>query len=369
MGVTVREKDKGSGIYWIFINHNGKRKSKQVGDKKAAQQIAKQIEAKLLTGQLCLAAPQEKTFADYAKLYFAHAMVKPSTRNEYERDYKLHIKKAFGDQPISGITRMAVKNLLRKKLQAGYSVSSISNIKAVISEVFNTALDDAAIQFNPAKNLGKIEGKRTQRATEQKVKIRFLSRAQLSLLLETFARHDPAHYPLAMLLARTGLRIGEAVALQWGDISFTDRVIHVRRSWTNRRMDTPKSGKGRMVDMSLQLAAVLYGLKARRDKTAAHDFLFPSSVNKGMPINAIAWRIRRLLPMLAKAGLPPIRVHDMRHTYASLLIAAGESLVYIRDQLGHSSIQVTADYYGHLAPGSNKAAVDNLDDTAVAGCV
>ncbi|MBN2468994.1 MAG: tyrosine-type recombinase/integrase [Deltaproteobacteria bacterium] len=67
---------------------------------------------------------------------------------------------------------------------------------------------------------------------------------------------------------------------------------------------------------------------------------------------------------LEKAQLRRIRVHDLRHTFASLLIQAGESLPYVRDQLGHHSIRVTVDIYGHLAPGGNKEAVDRLDDDA-----
>jgi integrase len=74
------------------------------------------------------------------------------------------------------------------------------------------------------------------------------------------------------------------------------------------------------------------------------------------------WRKRVFYRTLEKAGLRQIRVHDLRHTFASLLIQAGESLAYVRDQLGHHSIKVTVDIYGHLAPGGNKAAVDRLDD-------
>ena len=58
----------------------------------------------------------------------------------------------------------------------------------------------------------------------------------------------------------------------------------------------------------------------------------------------------------------PIRIHDIRHTYASLLLQMGESMIYVRDQLGHSSIRITVDTYGHLVPGGNKEAVDRLDD-------
>jgi len=65
---------------------------------------------------------------------------------------------------------------------------------------------------------------------------------------------------------------------------------------------------------------------------------------------------------LAKAGLRYIRVHDLRHTFASLLIQNGESLAYVKEQMGHHSITITVDTYGHLVPGGNKAAVDRLDE-------
>ncbi len=66
--------------------------------------------------------------------------------------------------------------------------------------------------------------------------------------------------------------------------------------------------------------------------------------------------------MLKRAGLRHIRIHDLRHTFASLLLQQGESVVYVRDQLGHGSIQITVDTYGHLIPGANRGAVDRLDD-------
>jgi integrase len=77
------------------------------------------------------------------------------------------------------------------------------------------------------------------------------------------------------------------------------------------------------------------------------------------------WRKRIFDKALEKAGLRKIRIHDLRHTYASLLIQGGESLPYVRDQLGHHSIKVTVDIYGHLAPEGNKQAVDKLDDATI----
>lgn len=83
---------------------------------------------------------------------------------------------------------------------------------------------------------------------------------------------------------------------------------------------------------------------------------------EGEPLDGDNLRARVFQPALTKAKLRQVRIHDLRHTFASLLIQQGESLAYVRDQLGHSSIQVTVDVYGHLVPGSNRAAVDRLDE-------
>ena len=87
-------------------------------------------------------------------------------------------------------------------------------------------------------------------------------------------------------------------------------------------------------------------------------WVFTNRVDR--PVDALNLVHRVWLPLLEKAGLRRIRFHDLRHTYASLLIQRGESLTYVKDQLGHHSIQVTVDLYGHLVPGANRSAVDRL---------
>jgi integrase len=79
------------------------------------------------------------------------------------------------------------------------------------------------------------------------------------------------------------------------------------------------------------------------------------------------FRKRVFYSLLNEAGLRKVRVHDLRHTFASLLLQQGESPVYVKEQMGHSSIQVTVDLYGHLIPGGNKQAVDRLDGPVVKG--
>ena len=89
-------------------------------------------------------------------------------------------------------------------------------------------------------------------------------------------------------------------------------------------------------------------------------WVFPGKVSE--TIDATAWRRRTFDVMVKLAGLPKMRVHDLRHTYASLMLALGKPLIYVQRQLGHHSIQITADTYSHLIPNSDHSAVDSLDD-------
>jgi integrase len=87
--------------------------------------------------------------------------------------------------------------------------------------------------------------------------------------------------------------------------------------------------------------------------------------SNGRPLDPNDLRRQIFYKALAAAGLRRVRFHDARHTFASLLLQQGESLTYVRDQLGHSSIQMTVDVYGHLVPGLNRQAVDKLDDPII----
>jgi len=113
------------------------------------------------------------------------------------------------------------------------------------------------------------------------------------------------------------------------------------------------------------LTETLKRLRTSRKRTAlkAGKSLAPwvFTTPDGKQVDGDNLRSRVCYRILEKAELPRIRLHDLRHTYASLLIQQGESLAYVQQQLGHSSIQVTVDVYGHLIPGANRAAVDRLD--------
>jgi integrase len=166
---------------------------------------------------------------------------------------------------------------------------------------------------------------------------------------------------------RTGLRLGEKKALEWGDLDFKGEFIQVRRAFVERRLTTPKSGKSRRVDMSPQLAECLNALKVDHKKETlakgrreVTELVFVDS--KGGILDNGNLRGRVFYKALTLAGLRRIRIQDLRHTSASLLIQNGESLAHVRDQLGHHSIKITVDIYGHLEAGPNRQAVARLGD-------
>jgi integrase len=146
-----------------------------------------------------------------------------------------------------------------------------------------------------------------------------------------------------------------------------NRFIVVQHNYVRREHTTTKSKKSRRVDLSRELRRVLIELRDRRLLEAflegkndiSDELVFPSP--DGSILDPDNLYHRYFQPVLTKSGLRKIRLHDLRHTFGSLLIQRGASLVYVKEQMGHSSIQVTVDIYGHLIPGANVCFVDKLD--------
>jgi integrase len=188
-------------------------------------------------------------------------------------------------------------------------------------------------------------------------------------------RHAPLeYYPLFLTALRAGLRRGELVALQWGDVQLgkdendANRFIVVQHNYVRREHTTTKSKESRRVDLSRELRKVLAELRDKRllqaflkgSEDISADLVFPSP--EGAILDPDNLYHRYFQVALAQAGIRKIRLHDLRHTFGSLLIQYGASIVYVKEQMGHSSIQVTVDIYGHLIPGANVSFVDRLDE-------
>lgn len=176
---------------------------------------------------------------------------------------------------------------------------------------------------------------------------RFLTRKQLADLLG----HIPdAWRPLFELLASTGLRISEAIALRVIDARLQDKPprVQVRRAIVAGEVTTPKSRHGRRtIPISTDLAARLHSLAEDREPDV---LLFVGS--KGAPLRPGNLRYRVMIPAAHRAGVPWARFHTLRHTYAALLIASGTDPLALQRRMGHHSAAFTLDHYGHLIDGN-----------------
>jgi integrase len=173
---------------------------------------------------------------------------------------------------------------------------------------------------------------------------------------------------LFLCLARTGLRVGEARGLQWPDLDFQGRKLHVQRAFSDDRLDTPKSGHGRVVDMSRELTDALRRLLSdRKTETLKRGWpevppwVFCTREGQSLPKKVIG---RAFASALKVADLPAhFTPHGLRHTFASLLLAQGEAVQYVQEQLGHKSITLTVDTYGRWLPKrAIRGGVDGLDE-------
>ena len=164
MGVIVRQKTKGKGKpWWVFINHNGKRKSVKVGDKKAAEEVASEIRKQIKSEQFGI--EQEKdmpTFGEYADHFmttYSKLNHKPSTRESYQSVLYLHLNPVFADKPLDKILRKQIKDFVIKKQTSGLSANTVRIILSYLSAILNEAADDELLQGNPASRVRKAIAK------------------------------------------------------------------------------------------------------------------------------------------------------------------------------------------------------------------
>jgi integrase len=372
MGVTIRKR---GGKWYVFVNYHGKRKAKCVGtSRETAEQVRRQIEARLALGDLALFDSGEKsqTFGSYADKWlkdYARVECKTSTADGYEGVIEQYLRPRFGNRALDQIKRDDIKAMINDLVAKDLSRNTVRNALCVIRGIFNEAIEAGIVEVNPAARLGRF----TRTAKTAEVKGISLTPAEAEQFLEAAKEICPEYHPLFLMALRAGLRRGELVAVQWGDIQFgkdeqdTNRFIVVEHNYVRREHTTTKSKKNRRVDMSRELRRVLIELRDRRLLAAflkgkndiSDELVFLSP--EGSILDPDNLYHRYFQPVLTKAGLRKIRLHDLRHTFGSLLIQSGASIVYVKEQMGHSSIQVTVDIYGHLIPGANVSFVDRLD--------
>jgi len=361
MGVKVRQKTKGKGNpWWVFITHNGKRTSRKVGDKKAAEKVASTIRAKLQLGEFGFEEQKPvPTFKECSEMWIAlpHDW-KESTRESYQFNLDLHILPVFEKHRINQITRKDLKAFFDKKYSEGLALSTMKLMRAPINGVLSYAVELEQIESNPLRDLA-------LKYKKKPFEIDPLTESESQLLLEqakVFMGGN--YYPVVLCAIRTGMRIGEMQALKWSDIDFDNRQIEVMRSYRKGRMTDTKNHKRRRVDMTLHLTEILKALRTSQKRDAlkkgcsVSGFVFAGTRDE--LLNRITFK-NALNRCTENAKLRQIRIHSLRHSYATIRLMRGHNVGDVSYQLGHSSIKITYDVYAHWMPGQFKSEIDELD--------
>ena len=150
--------------------------------------------------------------------------------------------------------------------------------------------------------------------------------------------------------------MGEILALEWASLDLDAKTLRIERGWHRGRIVSTKTGRARTVDLSSQLVEVLKHYRRESARLGGRVFVTAS----GLPLDVTNWRRHAWLPALAAASLPPHRIHDLRHTYASQMLQAGASPAYIADQIG-DSLKTLLIVYAHYLHGTERGRVDALD--------
>jgi len=306
-----------------------------------------------------------KDYADHWTLLIGHT-VKRRTLARYTEILKLHLLPRFEKVRVHDLDRGRIKLFLTDKLNAGLEKRTVRNIQSVLRTMLNAAIEDGLIAANPAAKLGRVLKLTVSKATTQE-EIKAMTQAQRQVFLATAFREAPRYYPLFFVLAGTGMRLGEGLALQPEDLDCSTKTIRIARAFSEDGiLDTPKSGHGRTVDLSRSLADTLaaHTMTRKQEKlkygwSELPPWLFVTK--KSTPVDPA--NVRRAMLRVLKAAKLPLHFtpHGLRHTYASILLAEGVSPVYVQEQLGHATIELTVSTYGRWLKKKAPGALDRLD--------
>jgi integrase len=293
-----------------------------------------------------------------------HDSVRANTRREYRR-LLVNFALSYFDREVRvrDLDRAAVQQfvdwLTTRPGRAGRLCDrSIANALTPLRLALDAAVAEGLLDANPAEQVV-LPRRRGGRAYEFQER-RFLTREELARLLDEV----PTKWrTLFELLAATGLRISEAIALRWSDLQLDASAPHLRvsRAIVRGVVGAPKSRHGaRLVPLPAELAVTL---RAQRRRTDPYDALvFPG--RQRAPADVGSLRRRVLVPAAERAGLSGVGFHTLRHTCASLLIERGLSVLRLQRWMGHHSPAFTLETYGHLLDGDLGPALDLREELA-----
>lgn len=360
--------------YTLILNdkdENGKRKqrwitvkcNKRQAEKRLAELIM-QIENGTYTnpGKITLKEHLNDWLNGYVRSNLAGR-----TYELYELIIRKHINPGIGKYSLVLLKSHQIQKLYADKLEEGLSNRTVQIIHFVLHKALTYAIHTGMISHNP---LDAVEIPKSQRQ-----ELHIMGEADIHLFLDMARKTE--YHALFYLLLFTGIRRGEALALRWSDVDMLMMQMSISRSlqYINKGKVTeratfkqPKTDQGRRtVSLSPTTILVLQEHRERQEATRRYaglpvsdeDLIFAHTDGTPLLPNSVthAW-----IKLRKKAGLTGVRLHDARHSHASLLLKQNVHPKIVQERLGHASIRTTLDIYSHVVPGMQQAAAQKFDD-------
>jgi integrase len=307
--------------------------------RRSAQELLDEILAQARAGTLPGMVRTGATFAmaaqEWLRFIEFDRQRKRSTVRGYRSQLLAHLLPTFGDRPLEAIDAREIERW-RSDLAAERRLSNatINRLLVALHGIFERARRVWGLKENPVRDVDR-------QPTPPRVDIDVYSIEEVMALVR--AAGDEQDAAIFLTAAFTGLRMGELVGLRWRDVDFVDSAIRVRQTYLLGAVDTPKSGKGRVVPMVEDVASALARLSQREHFTTPDDVVFPG-INGGY-LDDSALR-RRYKVAQAKAGLRPLRFHDLRHTFGTHAIRAVDPRE-LQEWMGHADFSTTEIYLSY----------------------
>lgn len=352
MSSARRTKVKGKpGIYYrefhgrrryevTYLDSDGKRRWLTVdGGLEQAEAVLGEKRQKLRKGERV--APSRQVFAELVEEWQAQLNVGERTREHYLADMRLHVLPRFGRRRAQDLTADDVARVIRELEQEGLAGWTIRGVLTALSAMFSWAVRRGKVPVNPVRGL-----ERGERPAAEGREKRILSREEIGKLLEA------APAPYRVLLATgvfSGLRLMELLGLRWCDVDRADGELHVRHQLSRKGgLKKLKTGAGRRdVVLMPELAKLLRRHELAARHSGPEDFIFGSAL--GRPLHFRNVQRRGMDEAVERAKLDKGKrdptMHDLRHSFASMLIAQGLDVVFVSRQLGHASPATTLRVY------------------------
>jgi len=362
----------------IFDGYDENRKriyrNKQIqGTRKDAQEylnqalVAKNLRAFVKPPSLTVNAYLDKWLA------LAKTRVSPRTGDGYTALLERYIREPLGKEWLDSLEAMRVQTVYGAMLARGLSARVVRQTHAVLHNALSQAVAWKYITTNPLARPAVVLPK------TQKTELQVLSEEQATQFLQTAA--TMSHGLIFEFALLTGMRPEEYLALQWPDLDFDRGTIMVQRvlirrckSWTFAEPKTKNSR--RLVSLPAMLVQKLKSHKRSQAESRLrygakwidHRLVFCNDIPRGKPAKAgmpltvpnITYRYFR--PLLEKAKLPHMRLYDLRHSHATLLLIAGEHVKVVSERLGHASVAITMDTYSHVLPSMQERTATKLEN-------